>query len=90
VARLVLHPFIANIQASWVKLGPNGLVAALRAGANDLGGVLMDESITRAAGGANGQQFDVAMMEHTARSAGRMPRQRSTLYSLLDRELVEA
>ncbi|HKT53902.1 MAG TPA: 5-amino-6-(D-ribitylamino)uracil--L-tyrosine 4-hydroxyphenyl transferase CofH, partial [Caulobacteraceae bacterium] len=55
VARLVLHPLIPNIQTSWVKLGADGVVAALQAGANDLGGVLMDESITRAAGGVNGQ-----------------------------------
>ena len=49
VARLALHPLIPNIQASWVKLGGEGAVAALRAGANDLGGTLMDESITREA-----------------------------------------
>ena len=47
IARLVLNPLIPNIQASWVKLGESGVIAALRAGANDLGGVLMDESITR-------------------------------------------
>jgi FO synthase len=46
VSRLVLNPLIANIQASWVKLGNEGIVEALRSGANDLGGTLMDESIT--------------------------------------------
>src|SRR4249919_1851977 len=90
VARLVLHPLIPNIQASWVKLGPDGVAAALRAGVNDLGGVLMDESITRAAGGVNGQLFDAAMMRQTALAAGREARQRTTLYSLVERELVEA
>jgi FO synthase len=90
VARLALHPVIPNIQASWVKLGRDGVVTALQAGANDLGGVLMNESITRAAGGANGQLFDVAMMHETARAAGRTARQRTTLYSLVERELVEA
>ena len=50
VARLVLHPLIPNIQTSWVKMGPDGAAACLKAGANDLGGTLMNESITRAAG----------------------------------------
>ena len=80
VARLVLHPLIPNIQASWVKLGPQGAVAALRAGANDLGGILMDESITRAAGGQNGQIFGPNRMADLAVSAGRSIRQRNTLY----------
>ena len=80
VARLVLHPLIPNIQASWVKLGPEGAVAALRAGANDLGGILMDESITRAAGGQNGQIFGPNRMADLAASAGRSIRQRTTVY----------
>jgi FO synthase len=80
VARLVLHPLIPNIQASWVKLGGDGAVAALRAGANDLGGTLMDESITRAAGGRNGQLCDASRMGELAAQAGRSVRQRSTLY----------
>jgi FO synthase len=80
VARLVLHPLIPNIQASWVKLGPDGVVAVLRAGANDVGGTLMDESITRAAGGKNGQLCDPERMGEFAAQAGRMARQRSTLY----------
>jgi FO synthase len=80
VARLALAPLIPNIQASWVKLGRDGAVEALRAGANDLGGVLMDESITRAAGGVNGQQMDAEAMQAAIRSAGREPRQRTTLY----------
>lgn len=80
IARLVLHPLIPNIQTSWVKLGAEGAAAALRAGANDLGGVLMDESITRAAGGQNGQLCDADGMVAIARRAGRHTRQRTTLY----------
>jgi FO synthase len=80
VARLSLEPLIRNIQASWVKLGRDGALEALRAGANDLGGVLMNESITRAAGGVNGQEMDAQSMEQGIRSVGRVPRQRSTLY----------
>ena len=57
VARLVLHPHISNIQVSWVKMGREGIQACLQAGANDLGGTLMNESITRAAGGEMGQEF---------------------------------
>jgi FO synthase len=80
VARLALHPLIANVQASWVKLGRDGALLALGAGANDLGGVLMNESITRAAGGVNGQEMDAAAMQVAIRSIGRSPRQRTTLY----------
>jgi FO synthase len=81
VARIALHGAITNIQASWVKLGPDGAAAMLQAGANDLGGVLMDESITRAAGGANGQVFDVPQMQALAHSIGRPLRERSTVYA---------
>ena len=80
ISRLVLHPLIKNIQASWVKLGSDGVVAALSAGANDLGGTLMDESITRAAGGRNGQSYDRTQMAEIAGRAGRIVRQRTTLY----------
>jgi FO synthase len=80
VARLALHGLIPNIQASWVKLGQDGMVAALSAGVNDLGGVLMDESITRAAGGQHGQACDPARMMALAAAAGRTPQQRTTLY----------
>jgi FO synthase len=81
VARLVLHPLITNIQASWVKLGADGMIDMLRAGANDLGGTLMDESITRAAGGRNGQCMDAGRMASLAAAAGRTARQRTTLYA---------
>jgi len=80
VSRLVLHPFITNIQASWVKMGPDGLAACLRAGANDAGGTLMNESITRAAGGELGQELPPDEMERLIRSLGRVPWQRTTLY----------
>ena len=69
-----------NIQASWVKLGPDGAAACLNAGANDLGGTLMNESITRAAGGVNGQQLDAAAMRDLSRGIGRPAAQRTTLY----------
>jgi FO synthase len=80
VARLVFHGLIDNIQASWVKLGSDGAAQALQVGANDLGGILMDESITRAAGGEHGQCFDVGMMEALAARIARPLRQRTTLY----------
>jgi len=80
VARLALHPVIPNIQASWVKLGGAGAVETLRGGANDLGGTLMNESITRAAGAAHGQEMTPAQMEAIIIAAGRRPVQRTTLY----------
>jgi len=81
VARLALHPAITNIQASWVKLGPEGVAAALRAGVNDLGGTLMNESISRSAGSEHGQEMAPEAMEALIRSNGRTPRQRTTLYA---------
>jgi FO synthase len=83
IARIVLGPVIPNIQVSWVKMGPDGAAAILGAGANDLGGVLMDESITRAAGGVNGQAFGPADMRALAASVGRPARQRTTVYELV-------
>ncbi len=80
LARLALHPHITNIQTSWVKMGPQGAALALACGANDLGGTLMNESITRAAGGVNGQQFDAARIVALAEGLGRPARQRTTLY----------
>ena len=81
VARLVLHPVITNIQTSWVKMGSGGAAACLEAGANDLGGTLMNESITRAAGAVHGQEMPPESMEALVRSLGRAPRQRTTLYA---------
>ncbi len=80
VARLALHPLVPNIQASWVKLGPRGVRACLGAGVNDLGGTLMNESITRAAGAGFGQELSPEEMEAVIAGAGRTPRQRSTTY----------
>ena len=80
VGRLALHPWITNVQVSWVKAGPQGVVEALRAGVNDLGGTLMNESISRAAGAEWGQELPPERMEALIRSAGRVPRQRTTLY----------
>jgi FO synthase len=80
VARLVLHGHIDNIQVSWVKMGEAGVRACLDAGANDLGGTLMNESITRAAGAAHGQEWSPATMEQRIVAAGRSPRMRGTLY----------
>ena len=86
VGRLALHPWITNIQASWVKLGLEGAQAALYAGCNDLGGTLMNESISRAAGARHGQELPPERMEAAIRAAGRVPRQRTTLYGRPDRE----
>ena len=80
VARLALHPLVPNIQASWVKMGPRGVHACLNAGVNDLGGTLMNESITRAAGAGFGQELSPERMEALICEAGRKPRQRSTAY----------
>ena len=81
VGRLVLHPLIANVQTSWVKMGGAGVLRCLEAGANDLGGTLMNESITRAAGAVNGEEMPPEAMEALIRSLGRTPRQRTTLYA---------
>ena len=70
VARLVLHPLITNIQTSWVKMGPEGAALCLNAGANDLGGTLMNESISRAAGTQHGQEFPPEAMEALIGSIG--------------------
>jgi FO synthase len=90
VARLALHPWITNVQASWVKLGPDGVGAALRAGVNDLGGTLMNESISRSAGAEHGQELPPRAMEALIRSHGRRPRQRTTLYADAPPERVAA
>ena len=86
IARLVLHPAITNIQTSWVKMGPAGAAICLNAGANDLGGTLMNESISRAAGTQHGQEFPPDAMEELIRSIGRTPQQRTTLYGPVDEE----
>jgi FO synthase len=80
VARLALHPHIGNIQTSWVKMGPEGVKICLHAGANDLGGTLMNETITRSAGATHGQEMPPENMEALIRELGREPLQRTTLY----------
>ena len=84
VARLVLHGLIDNIQASWVKMGEAGVLACLNAGANDLGGTLMNETITRAAGASHGEEVGPAEMDARIRAMSRSPRQRNTLYGEAD------
>ncbi|MFK7914846.1 MAG: 5-amino-6-(D-ribitylamino)uracil--L-tyrosine 4-hydroxyphenyl transferase CofH [Pseudomonadales bacterium] len=89
VARLVLNPHITNIQASWVKMGHEGVVACLNAGCNDLGGTLMNESITRAAGTSHGQETSPEQMLAMIESAGRTPRQRITAYGDAPQERID-
>ena len=72
---------IDNIQASWVKLGPAGARGILNAGVNDLGGTLLNESISKAAGYEHGQQFALSDMEQLIRDCARRPRQRNTRYT---------
>ncbi|MCO5129963.1 MAG: 5-amino-6-(D-ribitylamino)uracil--L-tyrosine 4-hydroxyphenyl transferase CofH [Xanthobacteraceae bacterium] len=86
VGRLALHGMISNIQASWVKLGEDGVTACLKAGVNDLGGTLMDETISRSAGARHGHEMPPREMEALVRATGRAPRQRTTLYADVDRE----
>ena len=80
IARLVFHGLIDNIQASWVKMGQAGVAACLNAGCNDLGGTLMNESITRAAGAGFGQEWPPEEIEAAIRALGRTPRMRNTRY----------
>ncbi|MCB2059619.1 MAG: 5-amino-6-(D-ribitylamino)uracil--L-tyrosine 4-hydroxyphenyl transferase CofH [Novosphingobium sp.] len=87
VARIALFGEINSIQCSWVKLGVDGAAAALAAGCNDLGGVLMNESISRAAGASHGQELTVENLEDVAAMAGRRLRQRTTLYKDVTRPL---
>jgi FO synthase len=90
VARLAFHGLIDNIQASWVKMGRDGVKACLNAGVNDLGGTLMNESITRAAGSSHGQEWSPRVMEGEIRSAGRTPRMRTTLYRDVREDRIKA
>ncbi len=88
VARLSLHPHITNIQSSWVKMGHAGVVASLNAGCNDLGGTLMNESISRAAGTSHGQETSPQRMAEMINNANRTPRQRNTLYRDVSSERI--
>ena len=80
VGRIAYHPWIPNIQVSWVKMGTSGARQALRAGVNDLGGTLMDENISRAAGATHGQHMDEAAFAAIVEPLGRRLEQRTTLY----------
>jgi FO synthase len=83
VSRLILHPHITNIQTSWVKMGVDGAKACLQAGCNDLGGTLMNESISRAAGSTHGQELSPASIELIVADLGRDSQQRGTFYQAI-------
>ncbi|GIU83467.1 MAG: FO synthase [Acidimicrobiales bacterium] len=84
VGRLAYGKLIPNIQVSWVKMGLAGVEQALRAGVNDLGGTLMDENISRAAGATHGQMMDLESMRSLVEAAGRRLVQRTTLYARVE------
>ncbi|MEU2548582.1 bifunctional FO biosynthesis protein CofGH [Streptomyces roseolus] len=86
MARLLLHPHIPNIQTSWVKLGAEGAAEMLRSGANDLGGTLMEETISRMAGSSYGSYRSIRELEAIAEAAGRPSRPRTTLYGRVPAE----
>lgn len=88
MARLMLHGAVDHVQCSWVKLGDDGVRAMLAAGCDDLGGTLMEETISRMAGSENGSRRSVAELEALVRSAGRTPRQRTTTYGPVPDERV--
>ena len=90
IARLAFHGYIDNIQASWVKMGHEGVKACLNAGCNDLGGTLMNESISRAAGTQHGQETSSEEMRRIIRTLNRNPRQRSTAYGKVTQEREDA
>ena len=80
LARVLLYPHIRNIQASWVKLGKKLAQSALECGANDLGGTLMEEKISRSAGATTGEYMAPAEFERLIMEIKRVPKQRDTLY----------
>ncbi|MEU3409894.1 bifunctional FO biosynthesis protein CofGH [Streptomyces sp. NPDC006658] len=86
MARLLLHPWIPNIQTSWVKLGAEGAAEMLRSGANDLGGTLMEETISRMAGSSYGSYKSIRDLIAVAEAAGRPARPRTTLYGEVPEE----
>ncbi|MFF2364964.1 bifunctional FO biosynthesis protein CofGH [Streptomyces sp. NPDC058122] len=90
MARLLLHPHIPNIQTSWVKLGTEGAAEMLRSGANDLGGTLMEETISRMAGSSYGSYKSVKELIAVAEAAGRPARPRTTLYGEVPQERQRA
>jgi FO synthase len=88
VARIAYRGLIDNIQLSWVKIGEAGALQLLQAGCNDLGGTLMDENISRAAGAAHGQGMTEERFGALVSPLGRRLQQRSTLYDRIDRVRV--
>ncbi|WP_344024115.1 bifunctional FO biosynthesis protein CofGH [Streptomyces luteireticuli] len=90
MARLLLHPHIPNIQTSWVKLGTEGAAEMLRSGANDLGGTLMEETISRMAGSSYGSYRSIRDLEAIAEAAGRPSRARTTTYGEVPEERWKA
>ncbi|MCW2725926.1 MAG: hypothetical protein JWN35_2847 [Frankiales bacterium] len=86
VARLMLHGRIDHVQCSWVKLGPEQCGHVLAGGVDDLGGTLMEETISRMAGSQHGSRKSVEELETMVRAAGRTPRQRTTTYGAVDEE----
>ena len=84
VARILLDRWIPNLQVSWVKLGPRVAQRILSSGANDLGGTLMNESISRAAGSPHGQEITPLEMCRMIREIGRTPVRRNTVYKALE------
>ncbi|MFF4039624.1 bifunctional FO biosynthesis protein CofGH [Streptomyces sp. NPDC001816] len=86
MARLLLHPHIPNIQTSWVKLGAEGAAEMLRSGANDLGGTLMEETISRMAGSSYGSYKSIRELVAVAEAAGRPAKPRTTLYGPVPEE----
>jgi len=86
VSRLVFNKHIPNIQTSWAKMGIGGIEECLNSGANDLGGTLMNESITRAAGAEHGQEFSVDQIYEFITKLKRIPKQRNTLYGDVSEE----
>ncbi len=89
IGRLAYHPWIEHVQASWVKLGLPGAQQLLQAGVDDLGGTLMDENISRAAGAAHGQGIGEAEFRSVVEPLGRTLRERTTLYGTVEREPAE-
>jgi len=81
ISRILLHGHVDNIQSSWVKLGKKLAQFALHCGANDLGGTLMEESISRSAGASHGEMISVEELEWMIHGAGRIPKERNTLYN---------
>jgi len=85
MSRLLLDGAVSNIQVSWVKVGPAGAARLLQAGANDLGGTLMEETISRMAGSPHGSSVTPEQLQEMAALAGRPARQRTTTYAAVER-----